>query len=62
MDQGELNKFVGEKMRQLAKRMADPRHPLHNRVEWRDGRPVMPDDDDELAWLVLAALDEPGLQ
>ena len=39
MDQGELNKFVGEKMRQLAKRMADPRHPLHNRVQWRDGRP-----------------------
>lgn len=60
-EQAVLNEHVGQKMRLLGIRAKDPKHPMHNKIQWHPvtGLPCMPDSDDELADLVLAALDEP---
>ncbi len=58
--QKELNEIVGRKMKLLGIRARDPNHPMHNIIQWSsDGLPIMPDDNEERAKLVLAALDEP---
>jgi hypothetical protein len=57
----QLIDLIGQKLRQLSVRVRDPKHPLHNRVVFDPltGRPCMPDDDEECAEIILAALDEP---
>jgi hypothetical protein len=59
--QKELNEFVGHKMKLLGIRARDPNHPMHRIIEWDDatGMPILPDSDEQLAQLILVALDEP---
>jgi hypothetical protein len=61
MTDAQVHELVRKKMRLLAQRARDPDHPLHDFLQWdpKTGRPMLPQSDEALAALVLAALDEP---
>jgi hypothetical protein len=54
------SEFIGQRMKLLGQRARDPNHPMHRKIAWdKNGMPILPASDEELAALILAALDEP---